>query len=190
MPPDASKVWLYGLLMLPPTSDVVVTVSGAVLTVMLRLAVVLTGVGVCESVTCTVKFEVPSGPVGVPEITPALLKLNPAGKLPAVTLHVYDGTPPLACSVWLYTTPSAAPGNVVVVTTSAAGGPTVIVMARLAETAVASMTWKVTDPLLTPVGMPLITPVLLFKFNPAGNAPELMVQWRGLVPPDSPIVAT
>jgi len=27
-------------------------------------------------------------PAGVPEIKPALLKVKPAGKLPAVTLHV------------------------------------------------------------------------------------------------------
>jgi hypothetical protein len=40
-------------------------------------------VGVWESVTVAAKFGVPvKVPVGVPEITPALLKLNPAGKLP------------------------------------------------------------------------------------------------------------
>ena len=71
----------------PPRSDVVVTLSGALLTVMLRLAVFVAGVGVCESVTFTVKLEVPVVPLGVPEITPALLKLKPAGKLPAVTLQ-------------------------------------------------------------------------------------------------------
>ena len=65
-----------------------VTLRGATLTVMLRLADFVAGVGVCESVTVTVKFEVPVVPLGVPEITPALLKLKPAGKFPDVTLQV------------------------------------------------------------------------------------------------------
>jgi hypothetical protein len=61
--------------------------SGATLTVMLRLALLVLGVGVSESVTVTVKFDVPVLPLGVPEITPALLKLKPAGRLPEVTAH-------------------------------------------------------------------------------------------------------
>ena len=40
-----------------------------------------------ESVTVTVKFEVVAIPVGVPEITPALLSVRPAGKLPPVRLQ-------------------------------------------------------------------------------------------------------
>jgi hypothetical protein len=74
--------------MLPPNSDVVVTRSGALLTVMLRLADLVAGVGVCESVTFTVKFDVPVVPLGMPEITPALLRIKPAGKLPAVMLQL------------------------------------------------------------------------------------------------------
>jgi len=84
----ACKVWSYPVPMTPPTSEVVVTLSGAKLTVMLKLAALVAGVGVCESVTVTVKLEVPVVPVGVPEITPALLKLKPAGKFPAVLLQV------------------------------------------------------------------------------------------------------
>ena len=72
----------------PPTRDEVVIVSGAMLTVMLKLAVWVAGVGVCESVTFTEKLKVPVLPVGVPEITPAGLKIKPAGKLPAVRVHV------------------------------------------------------------------------------------------------------
>ena len=75
--------------MLPPASEVVVTLSVGALTAMLRLAVVVAFAGVCESVKVTVKLEVPvKVPVGVPEITPALLKFKPAGKLPAVLLHL------------------------------------------------------------------------------------------------------
>ena len=85
----ACKVWLYAVPTLPPARDVVVTPSGGTVTVMLKLALLLAAVGVCESVTFTVKFDVLlEDPVGVPEITPALLKLNPVGKLPAVTAQV------------------------------------------------------------------------------------------------------
>ena len=56
---------------------------------MLSWAVVLAGLGVCESVRVTVKVVVPVNvPVGVPEITPALLKLKPGGKVPGGTLHL------------------------------------------------------------------------------------------------------
>ena len=70
-------------------SDVVVIFRVAIATAMLRPALWVLGVGVCESVTVTVKLAVLAEvPVGVPEIEPALLKVKPAGKLPAVTLHV------------------------------------------------------------------------------------------------------
>ena len=64
-----------------------VSANGATLTVILRLALLVLGVGVCESVTVTVKFDVPVLPFGVPEITPALLSVKPTGRLPAVTAH-------------------------------------------------------------------------------------------------------
>ena len=75
--------------MVPPASEVVATLSGGALTAMLKLAVLVAFVGVCESVTVTVKFEVPvKVPFGLPVMVPALLKVKPAGKLPAVTLHL------------------------------------------------------------------------------------------------------
>ena len=59
------------------------------------------GVGVAESVTVTVKAEVPDV-VGTPLICPvAAFKVRPVGKAPAVTLQVYGVVPPLACSVEL-----------------------------------------------------------------------------------------
>jgi hypothetical protein len=73
----------------PGSGDVVVILSSGALTEILRLAVVLAFVGVCESVRVTVKVVAPvKVPVGVPEITPPLLKLKPAGKVPAGTLQV------------------------------------------------------------------------------------------------------
>ena len=64
----------------------VVTLSGAAVMVMLTFAVAVLAVGVCASVTVTVKFVAPVKlPVGVPEITPvALFKVSPAGKVPVV----------------------------------------------------------------------------------------------------------
>jgi hypothetical protein len=57
------------------------------LTVRLRLPVAVSGVGVDESVTFTVKGDVPEA-VGVPEMTPRVLNVSPVGKLPLVRLHV------------------------------------------------------------------------------------------------------
>ena len=59
------------------------------------------GVGVAESVTVTVKAEVPDV-VGTPLICPvAGFRVRPVGKAPTVTLQVYGVVPPLACSVEL-----------------------------------------------------------------------------------------
>jgi hypothetical protein len=76
--------------MVAPASVAVVTLSGGALTAMLKLADLVTAVGVCESVTVSVKFEVPVNvPVGVPEIAPVVVfNVNPAGRLPTVTAHL------------------------------------------------------------------------------------------------------
>jgi hypothetical protein len=66
------------------------------------------------SVTVTVKVDVPIV-VGVPEISPAELNDNPAGKLPVVTANVYGLVPPVATTDWLYPTVCEPFGNVVVV---------------------------------------------------------------------------
>jgi hypothetical protein len=73
------------------------------------------GVGVAESVTLTVKFEVPAV-VGVPLMTPPELKDSPAGSVPESSDHVYGVTPPVAESVWLYATPIWPSGRLEVVT--------------------------------------------------------------------------
>jgi hypothetical protein len=64
---------------------------------MLRFAVVLAAVGVCESVARMVKLAVPSV-VGVPVIAPVgEFSISPAGRLPAETVQEYGVTPPDAC---------------------------------------------------------------------------------------------
>jgi hypothetical protein len=64
-------------------SDAVVTLSAAGATIRLSafVAVVL-----AESLTCTVKLELPAV-VGVPARIPAALRERPAGKVPALTDH-------------------------------------------------------------------------------------------------------
>ncbi len=77
-----------------------VVIDSGGLMVMLSACEALCG-GLLESVTFTVKLEVPAV-VAVPEITPVLLfKLRPAGNVPVVMLHVTGGVPPLDCKVWL-----------------------------------------------------------------------------------------
>ena len=71
---------------------------------MLSAAVAVCGVGVSESVTTTVKLVVPTKfPLGVPVITPALLKFKPTGRLlPDANFQMSAPAPPVAASdVWM-----------------------------------------------------------------------------------------
>jgi len=64
-----------------------------------RALVAVRAVGVVESVTVTVKSEVPAA-VGVPVMIPVeSSRLKPAGSVPVVTDHVYGVTPPEAARV-------------------------------------------------------------------------------------------
>jgi hypothetical protein len=104
-PPVAATVWLYAAPCVAFGSDVVVMEGGGG-----KLIAMLRAWGaedwgpvapVLESVAFTVKLDVVFGPVGVPVIAPALLKLNPAGKDPAVIEKVSVPAPPDAATVWL-----------------------------------------------------------------------------------------
>jgi len=78
--------------------------------------------GVLPSVTLAVKDDGPVGPVGVPAIAPVLLiKLSPAGNVPALTLND-SGANPVAWIAWLYAEPSTAAGREIVVIVGGAGG--------------------------------------------------------------------
>jgi hypothetical protein len=73
--------------------------------------------------TVTVKLDGPAV-VGVPLKTPAVLRLSPAGGLPAVTDQIKGGVPPVAVNVWLYAVPTVPAGSglaVVIVGAAAAG---------------------------------------------------------------------
>jgi hypothetical protein len=78
----------------PPATVVGFRVTEVIagLTRTVRLAVAVWAVGVAESVTVTVKLKVPKA-VGVPERTPPVLKVNPAGSAPDVIVHVYGAVP-------------------------------------------------------------------------------------------------
>ena len=52
------------------------------------------------SVARIVKVKAPSV-VGVPERTPAVVRVSPVGSAPLITVKVYGLLPPLAVMVWL-----------------------------------------------------------------------------------------
>jgi hypothetical protein len=114
--PVAATIWLYAVPATPGGSVVVVMAgAGGKLTRILRAWMAVIGVMVLESVTLTVKFAVPLGPVGFPEIVPAPLRVRPAGNVPALMENVTVPAPPVFAIAWLYAVPSTPAGRVVVV---------------------------------------------------------------------------
>src|SRR3989304_489177 len=133
------------------------------------------------SVARTVKLDVPPV-VGVPLITPVpLLRVSPKGRLPATIAHVTGDLPPVDVSVWLYARFTVPSDNSVVVTDSAAY--TVIESALSEYAPLASITRTVKFDVPAAVGVPLITPVAVFRFNPAGRLPVATDQLYGVLPP-------
>src|SRR2546421_455281 len=101
-PPVATTIWLYAVPSTPAGKDMVVMAgAGGKLIVILRAWVAVSGVMVLASVTLTVKFVAPLGPVGVPEIVPALLRVRPAGNAPALMENVTVPAPPVFAIAWL-----------------------------------------------------------------------------------------
>jgi len=90
-------------------SDEVETANGE-LTVTDLLAMSTAAVGVCESVTETLKPEVPDV-VGVPLITPPELMERPGGRVPEARAQVKGPTPPVEVSVAEYATLMTAAGS-------------------------------------------------------------------------------
>jgi len=97
LPPPVVSVAEYADPTTPLGSVAVAMDSGAETTIDTGRLAVLAGFPV--SLTSIVKLSVP-GVVAVPLIVPVLgLRLNPAGIVPTVTVHVYGSTPPNAKSV-------------------------------------------------------------------------------------------
>jgi hypothetical protein len=181
-----ASVWLYAVPSTPAGKVVVVIVgAGGRLTVMLRACVAVC-VGLLLSAKATVKFDVPFGPVGVPVMAPALLRLSPAGSVPALVLQVHGPYGQFPTSVWLYAVPSTPAGRDVVVIVGAAGRLIVMLSACVADWAPAaleSVTLTVKfDVLLGPVGVPVMAPALL-KLRPAGKVPTETECVRAPAPP-------
>ena len=117
-------------------------------------------------VALTVKLDVPTAD-GVPEITPAVERVKPAGNVP-VLLHVI-GVLPVAVSVWLYGVPTVPPANVVVVMVGATGAAIVIDRSFVTlPVALVALTLKLN--VFATVGVPEITPAVeIVKL--VGNVP-------------------
>src|SRR5712671_2606649 len=115
---------------------------------------------------------------GVPLSTPAALKASPVGNgpEPAASDHFSGAIPPLAASVCEYATPYLAPGRLAVVMTSGAAMRMlrVCVFVCCGVPVSCTCTTKLA-PLVTAVGVPLITPEVLSE-RPAGSVPELRLQ--------------
>lgn len=99
LPPETAIVDEYDCPFVPLGNDVVVMTRGCTdpATVMVN-DFVFVNCGEDESATFKVKVDDPTV-VGVPERTPPLLKLKPAGSDPERTLHEYGVTPPVALKV-------------------------------------------------------------------------------------------
>jgi hypothetical protein len=189
-PLDPVNVWLYGVPTSPPGSVAGLIAGGAGRLIVMLKACVAVCAGLLESVTFTVKFAVPFGPVGVPVTAPAGLIANPGGKFPALVVNVKGASPPVAATVWLYAVPSTPAGSDVVVMLGGAGRLTVILSACVADcgdTVLASVTFtvKLAVP-FGPVGVPLIVPEEL-SVSPAGREPELTEK---VIVPAPPVMAT
>lgn len=95
-----------------------------------------------ESVTFTVKFDVPAV-VGVPVIAPPLM-LKPAGKLPELIEYVSVPAPPVTAMLWLYAVPTVPAGSVVVVIEG--GALTVMVSDAVFVASVTDVAVTIADP--------------------------------------------
>ena len=83
-----ASVALYAVPCVAFANELVLMPTGVTDTVMLKDLVAVCAVGVLESVTCTVKLNVPDV-VGVPEMAPVEdVKLKPAGRDPELMLQL------------------------------------------------------------------------------------------------------
>ena len=106
MPPFRDMVALYGAPIVPEGKEVVVITTPSMSMLRLTLAV-----SAFESLTNSVKADLP-GVVGVPLRMPLMpSSFKPAGKLPAAILQFSGVVPPFADRVALYAVPTLPPGN-------------------------------------------------------------------------------
>lgn len=167
---DASEA-LYGIPATPV--GIVVVVIVIVVGVDPSLIVMLSSlVALFEpDVALTVKREVPAV-VGVPEIVPELLSVNPAGRLPEAIDHVADELAASTAEYDAFTVPEGRLVVVIVITVGVGGVVPVIVMeSSLVALLSPSVALTVKREVPAVVGVPEIVPAEL-KLNPAGRVPE------------------
>jgi hypothetical protein len=159
-------------LTVPLGSDVIAKVSGAGLITSVTGPVVVSAVGLLESVAFTVIVVVP-GNVGVPLIVQFEI-VSPAGSVPAVITHVYGGVPPITPISPVYGT-FTVPGGGEVIVSDPAGliviltGPVVEFLGLLESVAVIVM-----FDVPATVGVPLTRHPAID--SSAGNAPPTTTQ--------------
>src|SRR5262249_41647420 len=112
---------------------------------------------------------------GVPLSTPLTgSSVMPFGSAPVNTDHVYGGTPPVACSVCEYATPTV-PAATDGVTICSAAGLTTNEKARVAGVG-PPVTWTMKLNVPGVVGVPLNTPVAGSSISPPGRLPTVTDQ--------------
>jgi hypothetical protein len=110
---------------------------------------------------------------GVPEITPAELRMRPGGSDPALVVHVYGAEPPLARSVNEYAARTVASGNVLAKMLSC--DDTMIEQDARADDPARSTTASVKSELPGWTGTPETKPLDPSRFRPGGNKPDAIV---------------
>ena len=178
-PPEAASACEYAVPTVPAGSDAVPILKAGGLIVSDSAAVVETD---ALSVTFTVKLLDPAVP-GVPDIVPPADRVNPDGRVPTDTVHVYGGVPPAAASACEYAIPAVPAGSDAVVIFKAGGlivSDNAFVVLPLALSV--TFTVKLLDPAVP--GVPEIVPPA-DKVNPEGSVPTDTVHVYGGDPPEA-----
>jgi hypothetical protein len=127
----------------------------------------------------------------VPLINPVdAFSVKGLGSVPEVIVHAYGPVPPLAAKDCEYAVPVVQLGSDVVVICKVAAAMVVGAMVSVSPTVAVcavgvleSVTSKVREVKLGPVGVPLINPVDAFSVKGLGSVPEVIVHAYGPVPP-------
>jgi hypothetical protein len=132
------------------------------------------------SVTVTVNVALVAVRGGIPVNAPAELRPSQAGN--PVADQLYPPEPPVAANVWLYATVAVAAGNGDAVVMSSCG---LMVKAKAFAAGRCRLSVALIPKCEVPavLGLPLITPVAVFKERPPGKVPALTAQVYCPLPP-------